>query len=157
MYMFFMSGWKLLTMTVCSPLHPHKVNHKNDLPLVFNVSLTLLSGILKNNTHPSQSVHPAVIWQKIQKYPLPYHQTTQQLHSPDQTHLKYPSPKNEFAFLFCVCWVSFKSLNVPKNKGIEDSSMKASDNATELMIFEHCLHWDGYKVFKHQVFNFNKC
>ena len=28
-----------------------------------------------------QLVHPATIWQKIQKYPLPYHQTMKQLHS----------------------------------------------------------------------------
>ncbi len=25
------------------------------------------------------SVHPAAIWQEIQKYPLPYHQTTEQI------------------------------------------------------------------------------
>lgn len=32
-------------------------------------------------TSPSQSVHPAAVWQKIERYPLPYHQTTEQLHS----------------------------------------------------------------------------
>ena len=32
-------------------------------------------------TSPSDSVHPAAVWQKIEKYPLPYRQTTEQLHS----------------------------------------------------------------------------
>lgn len=34
---------------------------------------------LKDNTRPQpQSVHPATLWQKMQKYPLLYHQNTQE-------------------------------------------------------------------------------
>ena len=37
----------------------------------------------KRQNPKRQSVHPAAIWQQIQKYLLLYHQTTQQLHSSD--------------------------------------------------------------------------
>ena len=45
----------------------------------------LVPHIYSKRQHPlqPQSVHPAAIWQKIQKYPLMYHHTVEQRHSSD--------------------------------------------------------------------------
>ena len=65
-----------------------------------------------------QSVHPAAIWQQIQKYLLLYHQTTQQLHSSDcetpelirNTHIIFQNRCSRSQTLF-----SFFTINVSCN------------------------------------------
>lgn len=74
--------------------------------------------------HPPQprSVHPAAVWQTIQKHPLPYLQTTEQLHSTDceTPELSLNTPPINYvhdfiilSLLVCIVWgVTFQKLEL---------------------------------------------
>ena len=51
-----------------------------------------------------QSVHPAAVWQKIQKYPLPNHQTPEQLH-PASIYSLPPMWNTQLISLLFIKWI----------------------------------------------------
>lgn len=58
----------------------------------------------KHRTHYRWGEVPAAVWQKIQEYPLPYHQTTKQLFFPVLWHYSTHPPHSTLTWSLAVMW-----------------------------------------------------
>ena len=83
-------------------------------------------------------IHPAAIWQQIQKYLLPYQQTAQQLHSSD---CETPQLINNSPFSLKILWKCPQSL-------CSDSGISVSGTAS---VHHLCPHRRCYGTLYHCI------